>query len=131
MLLRCTKKPLHSVVLAIACIGLLPAHAWRPSLYPENWTPPSNASFTTDALIQDFSYAGYRRGEEPIPAITGPLFDVTAAPYNADPSGTTDSTAAIQSAIDAAAAGGGVVFLPAGIYRVEPQGSNNFALRIQ
>ncbi len=125
-------RSFHLTLLAITCAGLLPSHAWRPSLYPANWTPPDDASFTTDKLIQDFSYAGYRRGEEPIPEIAGPVFDVTTAPYNADPSGTSDSTAAIQAAIDAAAAAeGGVVFLPAGTYLVEPQGSNNFALRIQ
>ncbi|MCL2352172.1 MAG: discoidin domain-containing protein [Firmicutes bacterium] len=39
------------------------------------------------------------------------------APYNAVGDGVTDSTAAIQSAVNAAAAaGGGVVFLPAGVY---------------
>jgi len=122
----------HLTLLAITCAGLLPLQAWRPSLYPVDWTPPDEASFTTDKLIQDFSYAGYRRGEEPIPEIAGPVFDVTAAPYNADSTGTSDSTSAIQAAIDAAAAAaGGVVFLPAGTYRVKPQGNNNFALRIQ
>lgn len=99
-------------------------------LYPENWQPPDESvSFHTDKIIQDFSYAGYRRGEEPIPAIRGPIFDATA--YGADPTGATDSTVSIQAAIDAATAvGGGVVFLPAGEFRVAPQGSNNFALRI-
>ena len=51
--------------------------------------------------------------------------------YGADASGANDSTVAIQNAINAAAAaGGGVVFLPAGTFRVSPQGSNNYALRI-
>ena len=122
----------HLALLAITCAGLLPSLAWRPSLYPVDWTPPDQASFTTDKLIQDFSYAGYRRGEEPIPEIAGPVFDVTAAPYNADPTGTSDSTSAIQAAINAATvADGGVVFLPAGTYRVAPQGNNRFALWIQ
>ena len=38
-------------------------------------------------------------------------------PYNADPSGAADSTAAIQSALNAAAAGSGVCYLPAGTYQ--------------
>lgn len=43
----------------------------------------------------------------------------TEAPYFADPVGGTDSTQAIQQAInDCYAAGGGTVFLPAGTYRV-------------
>jgi polygalacturonase len=45
-------------------------------------------------------------------------FNVREAPYNARGDGKTDDTAALQRAIDAARkAGGGVVFLPAGIYR--------------
>ena len=43
----------------------------------------------------------------------------TDAPYNADPTGKTDSTEAIQEALyDLDAQGGGVVFLPAGDYLV-------------
>ena len=51
-------------------------------------------------------------------ASSGRFFDVTTAPYLADNSGVGDSTTAIQAAIDAAAAaGGGVVWLPLGAYR--------------
>ena len=43
----------------------------------------------------------------------------TESPYNADPSGESDSTAAIQKAIDDCAAnGGGTVWLPEGRYRL-------------
>jgi uncharacterized repeat protein (TIGR02543 family) len=106
------------------------AEPWRSVLYPENWQRPDVTNpFSSDKLIQDFSYAGYKRGEEPIPVISGPVFDVIA--YGADPSGASDSTVAIQNAIHAAAAaGGGVVVLPAGEFRISPQGSNNFCLNI-
>ena len=113
---------------------LIPAtvrgQSWRSTLYPENWTPPGESvPFATAKLIQDFSYAGYQRGEQPIPNIAGPVYNVTT--YGADASGASDSTVAIQNAINAAAAaGGGVVFLPAGEFRVSPQGANDFALRI-
>ena len=44
---------------------------------------------------------------------------VTDAPYNADPTGARDATTAIQMALDAVAAlNGGVVYLPAGKYRL-------------
>src|SRR5688572_9584324 len=103
--------------------------AWRSTLYPADWTPPTALRFESDRLIQDFSYAGYRRGEVPIPGVQGTIFDATR--FGADPSGAADSTVAIQNAINAAAAaGGGVVYLAAGVFRVSPQGSNNHALRI-
>ncbi len=125
------------LLLTLGCLlwlaGGVPAEAsefWRSELYPENWQrPDASASFYDDKLIQDFSYAGYKRGEEPIPDVTGPIFDVVR--YGADPTGNSDSTAAIQAAIDAAErAGGGVVFLPAGEFRVSRIGSGNFVLRI-
>jgi hypothetical protein len=52
-----------------------------------------------------------------------PWIDVTAPPYNVDPTGSTDSTAAIQSAITAACAisvtaGRPFVFFPPGVYAV-------------
>ncbi|MBT8494985.1 MAG: hypothetical protein KJO07_18190, partial [Deltaproteobacteria bacterium] len=57
--------------------------------------------------------------------------DVTEAPYGADPSGGVDSTAAIQAAIDdVGQAGGGVVHLPPGTYRVAPPAGKQQALHI-
>jgi hypothetical protein len=106
---------------------------WRSDLYPEDWMPPTEAAvnFDSSAFLQDFSYAGYRAGNEEIPAVAGPEWLVTDAPFFADPTGVSDSTNAIQAAIDAAAnAGGGVVNLPAGTFSVRPQGSNAYALRI-
>ncbi|HOX46260.1 MAG TPA: glycosyl hydrolase family 28-related protein [Myxococcota bacterium] len=90
---------------------------WRSSLYPEDWTPAS-----TDAegrFLHDFSYAGYHLGEaEPPAEPPGPR--VSALDQGADPSGQTDSTAALQAALDQAGqAGGGVVELPEGLYRCD------------
>ena len=120
-----------AVLLLVSCgVGVAAAQIeWRSTLYPEDWTPPAQASFENDRLIQDFSYAGYGRGEVPLPVVAGPVFDATA--YGADPSGAADSTISIQAAIDAAAAaGGGVVQLPVGTLRVSPQAANPYALRI-
>ncbi len=135
-------RPVFFVATSAAKAGLFAAAAlfagaasaraqaeWRSTLYPENWEPLAALRFESDKLIQDFSYAGYRRGEIEIPAVRGPVFDVLA--HGADPTGETDSTNAIQAAINAAAAvGGGVVLLPAGTFKVSPQGSNAYALRL-
>lgn len=89
------------------------AEKWRSALYPVDWK--AGFSDAQDRFLHDFSYAGYHRGEAPIPEVKGPVFDVCGSPYRADSSGKSDATAAIQSALDGAkAAGGGVVFLPAG-----------------
>jgi hypothetical protein len=109
--------------------GMLQAQSWRSSLYSTTWSPQGN--FYTDKIIQDFSYAGYHRGEKQIPVITTNVKDVTVSPYFADKTGASDATAKIQKAIDdVSAAGGGVVYLPAGTYKVSP-GSNNYCLQIK
>ncbi len=119
-----------ATILLLATALTLSGQTWRSTLYPATGHDPSTANFETDKVIQDFSYAGYRRGAAQLPDITGPIFNVTSAPYNADPTGTNDATTAIQAAITAAGQqGGGVVFLPAGTYRVSV-GSKNEALLI-
>ena len=109
----------------------LHAQNWRSSLYPTNWTPPTTKNFYTDEFIQDYSYAGYHLGIDDIPNITRNIIDVTKAPYNADKTGAINSTTAIQNAINAAQnAGGGVVYMPTGTYKVSPQGIKTFCLQI-
>ena len=91
--------------------------AWRSALYPEAWTPEFTAA--TGEFLHDFSYAGYHAGEVALPSPPpGASFDVTV--YGADPTGSADSTAAVQAAIDAASAGApAVVDFPAGTYRFD------------
>lgn len=86
---------------------------WRSSLYPSAWKP----GFADEAgrTLQDFSYAGFRYGENPDPGLVNPMEVV-----GADPSGNTDSTSAIQMSLDAAVfKGGAIVHLPAGLYRID------------
>jgi len=57
--------------------------------------------------------------ETDIPASSGTgIYNVTSSPYNADSTGATMATTAIQNAIDDANnAGGGIVYVPAGVYK--------------
>lgn len=92
---------------------------WRSALYPEDWTPGSGEG---EWRLPDLSYAGYRNGEVPPPEVDElgdhEVFDVSD--QGADPTGEADSTLAVQAAIDAAeAAGGGLVWLPEGLYRLD------------
>ncbi len=99
---------------------------WRSSLYPSDWAP---GFAVAGAALQDYSYAGYHRGMRALGDGLGPggvdglaRFDVTdfGAVPAATASATVDASAAFQDAIDAAdAAGGGLVFVPAGVYRID------------
>ncbi len=134
------KKLIHKLAV-LACMGAMLASftvpegtanagtPWRSSLYPSNWT--QGLKDGQGRSLQDFSYAGYWRGEKSIPASPpGDTYNVVTR-YGADPSGAADSTNAIQNAINAAGnAGGGIVYLPAGTYRVKPQGNSTSALWI-
>ncbi len=72
-----------AVPLVLACLhaawsGLAPA--WESELYGPGWQATPALSFETDKIIQDFSYAGYRRGELPLPSQpAGLTYDVYAS----------------------------------------------------
>ncbi len=123
-----TKRAFILTVFVLTTVLNTYSQAWRSELYPFNWTP----GFAKDGkFIQDFSYAGYKKGEQAIPFITNNIIDVTQAPYNADKTGASNATAAIQAAIDyVSGLGGGVVYLPAGTYSVQPNGANTSALSV-
>lgn len=81
------------------------------------------------ARIQEFKVYGSAINADQNPGIVTTLhptddivvasYDVTSAPYFADKTGTNDSTLAIQKALDDCyATGGGVVYVPAGKYRI-------------
>lgn len=127
-------RALRVIPLAFACaLGAWATFcpAWESTLFGPIWQATPPLSFETDKILQDFSFAGYRRGEAPLPTQPpGSTYNVVTG-YGADPSGTADSTVAIQNAINAASsAGGGIVWLPPGIFQVRPQGTNSYCLQI-
>jgi hypothetical protein len=96
---------------------------WRSAIYPEDWTP--SRVEPDGKFLHDFSYAGYFRGERELPDGPGngaTLVRNVVTDFGADPTGLLDATTAIQTALDTVgAAGGGVVYLPVGTYRVAPR----------
>ncbi|MEQ9302783.1 MAG: glycosyl hydrolase family 28-related protein, partial [Marinoscillum sp.] len=95
---------------------------WRSELYPFQWTKGYSIG---ERFLHDFSYAGYHRGELALPDIQKNILDVTKPPFNADNSGVSDATKAIQMAIDSVLTlGSGVVYLPEGTYSVSPGSSH-------
>lgn len=108
-----------------------PPSSWESTLFDSGWTPWPSLEFASDAFLQDFSYAGYHRGEDALPTLPGATIYNAVSTYGADPTGSVDSTSAIQNAInDAAGAGGGVVYLPPGTYRISVPSTQSAALRI-
>lgn len=71
----------------------------------ELWSPTSR--------LPDFSYAGYHRGERPLPKLEA---DVSVRDFGAVGDGEKDDTAAFQKAI--AQSSGRTIFVPAGRYRI-------------
>lgn len=127
------KDIIISAILLLTLLVNAHAQSWRSKLYPDNWQPSSASYFYKDMLIQDFSYAGYHRGEKEIPVIKQMMLDVTKPPYNADHTGKQDVTAILQKAIDDAGRQkqGGTVYLPKGTYKVSPLAGNNYCLLIE
>eukprot|EP00123_Amoebidium_parasiticum_P011447 comp20718_c2_seq1/m.27056 comp20718_c2_seq1/g.27056 ORF comp20718_c2_seq1/g.27056 comp20718_c2_seq1/m.27056 type:complete len:643 (-) comp20718_c2_seq1:29-1957(-) len=69
--------------------------------------------------IPDYSWAGYKYSQTPIPKVTTTIFDVTN--YGAVRDGSKYVDRQVQDAIDAAQEkGGGVVYFPAGTYKFGP-----------
>jgi hypothetical protein len=104
---------------------------WRSQLYPANWTPVFQTA--SGHQIHDFSYAGYKNGSTPIGVPTSTVVYNVVTQYGADNSGQSDVTPVVQQAIThALAAGGGIVYFPAGDYRFDGQVSiagSNLVLR--
>ncbi|MDT8433089.1 MAG: glycosyl hydrolase [Bacteroidales bacterium] len=95
---------------------------WRSELYPDTWYPGYKDA--QGRFFHDFSYAGYRQGEVPMPDWSDNVVDITLPPYSADPTGTQDVTTIIQQALDdVGISGGGVVYLPPGTYRIRESSS--------
>lgn len=103
---------------ALVAGGAEEGRAWRSRFYPADWS--SNAVTEEEKSLHDFSYAGYRNGEAPLPdVLPEPVVDVVGE-FGADARGEADATGAIQAAVDRVCGlKGGTVLLPAGVYRCD------------
>lgn len=102
-------------------------HSWTTQ-YPtpkDYWVPEIWKQYIAQdgkSRLQDFSYAGYRYGEEKIPDITTILGKVTD--FGAIPNDDIDDTANIQKAFDVLGKKKGVILFPKGKYIINSAADN-------
>ncbi|TLX71388.1 DUF4955 domain-containing protein [Labilibacter sediminis] len=90
------------------------------------WTPQIWNSYTMDrtsSTLYDFSYAGYKSGEDTIPYVAAKAY---ITDFGGVANDSIDDTQALQDAIDAVSAlGGGAVLLPKGKFIFNSLGTND------
>lgn len=115
---------------ALACL-VVPAaigYAQPTSTYWTQYLAAKTAG--TEPTVSDFSWSGYRGGNEAIPTVNHTVFDVTA--YGAVPNDHASDRDAFQAAIDAAEANGsGIVFFPPGRYHLNTAADAGTPILIQ
>jgi hypothetical protein len=123
------KKKLLLLGILVLMLSIVSGQTVRSELYPENWAPGF-----TDAqgrFLHDFSYAGYGSGLLEIPTINTNVVDITQPPYLANNTGETDVRTIIQKALDdVGKAGGGIVYLPQGIYKINVSATSANPIKI-
>ncbi|MDO8538867.1 MAG: glycosyl hydrolase family 28-related protein [Opitutaceae bacterium] len=98
-------------ILLLGLLGIAAAAAAAPE-YSQLWGEHGER-WPGNGRLPDFSYAGYQRGEQPVPEVPQAA---NVKDFGAVGDGIADDTKAIQAAIDATTRG--AVFVPAGRYKI-------------
>ena len=104
---------LQRLIPVIAAFSLLSGAALpSPAQHSQLWGE-SGGAWTPQSRLPDFSFAGYRRGEKPLPTVPR---GVSVRDFGAKGDGETDDTAAFLKAL--AEVKSGAIEVPAGRYRI-------------
>ncbi|MBI1290637.1 DUF4955 domain-containing protein [bacterium] len=105
---------MRNLLIAVALVLAAPISAGVSPTWEQFVTARKTGA---EPILPDFSWAGYHDGERAIPDVAGPIFDVTK--YGAIPNDEVSDLPAVRRTVTAAEdAGGGVVYFPAGEYRL-------------
>ncbi len=97
----------------------MPSNSTDTDSFPANVQRPNNGEPADAASLSQGFNPITQRSRYLYNRTRARIYDVTRAPYNADPTSAVDSSTAFQSALDAAeSAGGGTVVVPGGFYRL-------------
>jgi hypothetical protein len=94
----------------IWCCSIIASAVAADPLHSDLWGRQGE-QWSADSRLPDFSYAGYHRGEKPLPTL---LPDCSVKDFGAVGDGKTDDTQAFQQAIKQST--GKTIFVPEGIY---------------
>ena len=96
--------------LGVLCVWTIPCPAADDSVHSALWGRQGER-WSADGRLPDFSYAGYHRGERPLPTLRP---DCSVKDFGAVGDSQTDDTRAFQRAIEQSA--GKTIFVPPGVY---------------
>lgn len=116
----------------LLCLGVLTLLSFHcQSQQSTVWEDFKNAKKNnTEAILPDFSYAGYKYSEVEIPELDFKIYDVTS--FGAIPNDTKSDKDAIKIAITAASENGeGIIFFPKGKYLINTKGDDQSIIKIQ
>ena len=101
-------------------LSFAPIFAQQSQLWEEYKKAKKTA---TEHKLPNFSFAGYKYSEHPIPSVKHKVFNVTD--FGASPKGDISSKNAIRKAIAAAEENGsGIIFFPKGRYLINTEGDD-------
>jgi len=117
---------LKTILFTIIAILGLNSYAQQSAVWDNFVNAKKNG---TEAILPDFSYAGYKYSEVEIPHLNFKIFDVTK--YGAKPNDKRSDKKAIKKAIAAATKNGqGIVYFPKGKYYINTKKDDQSIIRI-
>jgi hypothetical protein len=117
---------IKSIVLSITLVSCFNCYSKQSQVWEDFKKAKAN---TTEAILPDFSYVGYKYSEVEIPNVDYKIYDVTE--FGATPNDLKSDKEAIKKAVEAATKNGkGIVFFPKGKYLINTEDDDQSIIKI-